>query len=258
VTLLPHQTKRWIVAHRGVSDRCPENSQAAFQAAVDQQADAIECDVQFTADERIVVCHDETFERYGHPGVRVSATTFADLQTLDMGSWFDKAFSCERLLSSDDLLSEFGPQVPLLLEIKNADNTPSRTTAFLKQLVALIETHCLQDQVAVLCFETNILQQLREIAPAIVLVLNTHQPQSLHDNDLKDQPWLNAIDGNIQQLSHSHVQRFRQHGLTPLCFTCNSEEHVRKAHDLGVDAIITNDPGRTRRILCGPTSGRHS
>ncbi len=49
-----------IIAHRGCSDRHPDNSWPAFEAALAEGADAIECDVQTTADGVLVIRHDLT------------------------------------------------------------------------------------------------------------------------------------------------------------------------------------------------------
>src|SRR4029434_995249 len=47
-----------VVAHRGSSASHPDNSWAAFEAAVTENADAIECDVVATDDGVLVIRHD--------------------------------------------------------------------------------------------------------------------------------------------------------------------------------------------------------
>ena len=49
-----------IIAHRGASGEYPENTVAAFCAAIEQRADMIEFDVQVTRDGVPVVLHDAT------------------------------------------------------------------------------------------------------------------------------------------------------------------------------------------------------
>ena len=51
-----------VVAHRGSSARHADNSWPAFEAAVREGADAIECDVQATRDRVIIVRHDLTID----------------------------------------------------------------------------------------------------------------------------------------------------------------------------------------------------
>ena len=52
-----------IHAHRGASSHYPENTMAAFYAARDLGADAIEFDVHLTEDGHLVVVHDYDLAR---------------------------------------------------------------------------------------------------------------------------------------------------------------------------------------------------
>ena len=49
-----------VIAHRGASGYEVENSLAAFRAAGDRGADAVELDIHATADGALVVQHGET------------------------------------------------------------------------------------------------------------------------------------------------------------------------------------------------------
>ena len=48
----------FVIAHRGACWELPENTLAAFERAIELDADYIECDVHATSDGRLVVCHD--------------------------------------------------------------------------------------------------------------------------------------------------------------------------------------------------------
>ena len=77
-----------IIAHRGASAYAPENTLAAFLLAERMGATEIELDVQFSRDRQLAIVHDETFDRYGYPGLRSADLTLPELVSLDMGSWF--------------------------------------------------------------------------------------------------------------------------------------------------------------------------
>ena len=47
-----------VIAHRGYSDRAPENTLAAFRLGWESGADGIECDVHLTKDGQVVCIHD--------------------------------------------------------------------------------------------------------------------------------------------------------------------------------------------------------
>jgi glycerophosphoryl diester phosphodiesterase len=52
-----------VVAHRGSSGLLPENTMAAYERAVADGAQILEIDVHLTADDELVVIHDDTLER---------------------------------------------------------------------------------------------------------------------------------------------------------------------------------------------------
>ncbi|TML76913.1 MAG: glycerophosphodiester phosphodiesterase, partial [Actinobacteria bacterium] len=48
-----------VIAHRGASARAPENTLTAFRAALEAGADGVELDARLTADDVVVVLHDD-------------------------------------------------------------------------------------------------------------------------------------------------------------------------------------------------------
>ena len=247
--MFPDSFQRWIVAHRGVSDVCPENTRAAFEAAVAGAADAIEFDVQLTGDDQVVVCHDTVLDRYGHASVKIAETSLSVLKQLDIGSWLSGTFADQRLLTLDELLESFSKSCPLLLEVKASELSPDKIQILIDAIVDAIRQRNISSTVAVLCFDCSVLESIHAIAPEISLVLNTNQPETLTAAKLASMPWLTAVDGKISQLTPQIVQLIHNSGLVSSCFTCNDVEDVIKAWDIGVSAIITNHPERTRQIL---------
>jgi glycerophosphoryl diester phosphodiesterase len=85
------------IAHRGASARAPENTFAAFDAALSLGADMIELDLQMTVDGVLVAIHDDSLERtcspVGYPGKHRTASQLSldQLKRHDVGSWFNDA-----------------------------------------------------------------------------------------------------------------------------------------------------------------------
>ena len=78
-----------IIAHRGASAAAPENTEAAFQMAIDAGTDGIEFDVQLAKDGVPVVIHDDNLTRTGGRDDRVAGLTSRQLAEIDVGSWFN-------------------------------------------------------------------------------------------------------------------------------------------------------------------------
>ena len=76
------QTK--IIAHRGASADAPENTLESVLLAWEQNADAVEVDIQLTADGEIVIFHDEnTLRMTGVPGL-LKDKTWAEIRQLEI------------------------------------------------------------------------------------------------------------------------------------------------------------------------------
>ena len=104
-------------AHRGLHKKdksIPENSLGAFQAAVDAGY-GIELDVHLTADEQLVVFHDDTLKRVCGVEGRTDDQTLAQLRQL-------RLYNTEYTIPTfDEVLDVLGGKVPLILEIKRGE-----------------------------------------------------------------------------------------------------------------------------------------
>ncbi len=79
-----------VVAHRGSSADIPEHTLAAYEQAVVDGADALECDVRLTADGHLVCVHDRRIDRTSDGRGIVSTMTLSDLDGLDFGAWCEE------------------------------------------------------------------------------------------------------------------------------------------------------------------------
>jgi glycerophosphoryl diester phosphodiesterase len=75
-----------LIGHRGFkADKCPENTQLAFQEASKVPTDVIELDLWYTKDRRLVVFHDGTLDRIcGVEGRHVRDFDYGDLPKIKL------------------------------------------------------------------------------------------------------------------------------------------------------------------------------
>jgi len=106
------------IAHRGLHDMAdadpqkPENSLAAFQAAVENSY-AIECDLQISADGVPVVFHDDTLDRLTGETGPVRSRTAGELAKIGILN------SGETISALSDMLEQIAGAVPLVIELKS-------------------------------------------------------------------------------------------------------------------------------------------
>lgn len=150
-------------AHRGLFGQRqdpPENSLPAFAAAV-QAGYGIELDVQFTADRRLVVFHDDTVDRMtgGHGPVR--AHTLAQLQALPL------AGSGEHAPLFAEVLQTVAGRVPLIVEIKAGQQydgayLDALCCAVLDALQGYAGDYCIES------FDPRVVRRVRQWAPGVL------------------------------------------------------------------------------------------
>ena len=92
-----------ICDHRGLDDTAPENTLAAFEAALERGM-AIEFDVQPTVDGHLVIMHNDTVDRTTDGSGRVEQMRLRELKELDAGSWFGSEFTGNRVPTFDEVL----------------------------------------------------------------------------------------------------------------------------------------------------------
>ena len=119
---MPKLTRPQIWAHRGFSHSYPENTMAAFHAALSLGVDGLELDVHLSRDGHLVVIHDEHLDRTTTGTGLVVDHTLAELKQLDAGSKFDARFAGERIPTLDEVLvlvSQSSRPITLNIEIKS-------------------------------------------------------------------------------------------------------------------------------------------
>src|ERR1700691_1545407 len=79
----------YVVAHRGASAARPEHTLAAYDLALKEGADGVECDVRLTRDGHLVCVHDRRLDRTSTGAGLVSTMTLAQLRELEYGAWHD-------------------------------------------------------------------------------------------------------------------------------------------------------------------------
>ncbi len=116
-----------LFGHRGANLRCPENTVPAFIAAIEDGANALELDVQLTADGVVVVMHDDDGGRMCGVPAKVAATPFAALKTWDPGVGFLDAAGARSFARRGltiprlaDVLQAF-PGIPINIDVKSPD-----------------------------------------------------------------------------------------------------------------------------------------
>ena len=110
----------YVAAHRGFSEKYPENTMPAFRAAIELGVDQIETDVRISKDGVLVLVHDGMVDRTSNGTGVVHDMTYSELMALDFGSWKAEEFKGEQIVTLRELfeLVKDLPDITLDLELK--------------------------------------------------------------------------------------------------------------------------------------------
>jgi glycerophosphoryl diester phosphodiesterase len=253
-----------VVAHRGSSGDAPEHTLHAYKRAIEEGADALECDVRLTRDGHLVCVHDRRIDRTSNGRGIVSTLELAELAELDWGSWRDTWEDLEdpeipdrdrsQILTLRSLLqavADIGRRVEVAIETKH----PTRYAGLVeKRLLGLLEefgwagpADGQPSPVRVMSFSQLSLRRLRLLAPELSTVLLFERvPLRFRDGSLPPGVRIAGPSIEIVRAHPGYVARVQARGGQVHVWTCDRYEDIDLCLDLGVDAIITNRP---RRVL---------
>lgn len=228
------------IAHRGASGRAPENTHAAFAAALNLGAAAIELDCQLSRDGELVVIHDETLERTTDGAGPVGDRTAAELRALDAGAWFGPEYRGERIPRLADVLAQVRDRVLLNVEIKSARDLGAIEPA----LAALVRDEQAADWVLFSSFHWDAVRRMRALAPWARLGVLCDQDPARGAMALASELRAEAVIPGRRWMHAGVVDAAHERGLAVWVWTVNEPGEMRRLAALGVDAIFSDWPER--------------
>jgi glycerophosphoryl diester phosphodiesterase len=277
-----------LVAHRGASSTAAEHTLAAYEAAIESGADALECDVRLTRDGHLVCVHDRTINRTSSGRGIVSELDLPALERFDFSSWHgDLPESADHLLRDSPyldgiefdrvdrgggvltlemllgLVHDASREVRLLIETKH----PTRYAGLVEKTLVeelgrfgwagragppqtLREPANPDNRVIVMSFAPTAVRRVRLLAPDIptVLLLERLLPQ----RRAAILPLGVSIAGpglHVLRAEPEFVARAHARGHQVFVWTVDDVADVEYVLDLGVDTIITDHPLEVRKLL---------
>lgn len=255
----------FVVAHRGASADKPEHTLAAYDLALREGADGVECDVRLTRDGHLVCVHDRRVDRTSTGTGLVSEMTLAELRRLDYGSWHagGRAGTDTGLLTLDDLVSlvlDWNRPVKLFIETKH----PVRYGALVEnKVLALLHRYGIAapasadlSRAVVMSFSAAAVWRIRRAAPMLPTVLLGETSRYL-GGSAATTVGATAVGPSIATLrEHPElVDRAAAQGRALYCWTVDHYEDVQFCRDIGVGWVATNHPGRTKSWLQNGLTG---
>ncbi len=236
---------RFIAAHRGASETHPENTIAAFRAAIECGAAMVEADIQFTRDYVPIIYHDDCLGRTADGNELISQTNYDDLKNLSAGKWFDKSFNNEYIPTLEQLINAIRGKAYLGLEVK-----PNKA-AFeqINIMVELLKKENFEKYTIFASFNYEALKQIKlideRLHTAAIKIPNDNRLPS----DLAEQFNIDSYICSVDELNNDITNNCVESNIVLGAYSIDSREQLEKALENNVRGIGTNNPCKISKYL---------
>lgn len=247
------------VGHRGAAAVAPENTLPGFRHAVEVGAHGVEFDLQCTRDGEPVVIHDETVDRTTDGSGAVAEMSLADLKELDAGHAYTPDRGRSYPYRGRDVriptlgeVADVAGRLPMIIEVKS-ERAGRALAAWLGDGGS---EHL--DRIVVGGFEPG------EVAPAArvarwrcayqdellpFVLLGKIGLGRLASAPEADAAMVPEKRWGIRVVSSGFCHRSHRAGMGVFVWTVNRPDRMRRLLDRGVDGLVSDAPGRVRRVL---------
>jgi glycerophosphoryl diester phosphodiesterase len=240
------------LAHRGFSGFYPENTLLAFQKAIDEGIDFLEMDLHLTKDRKVIVMHDESFERTTNGKGWVWDVNLTDATQLDAGQG-------EHIPTLTEVIDLVRPtSVRLCLELKYEPFTKDylksepEALATTSEVIKILHQKKFIDRVVVTSFSPNVLRKAKELEPRLPSVLDpSPQDGSLTPKEVMEQvvPCANIVAYYYPHINKELMDEARLAGIQVWAWDPDDPEEMKRLINLGVHGVMTNRPDTLNSVL---------
>jgi len=225
------------IGHRGAPLLAHENTVSSFIKAVEADIDGIELDVQISSDKQLIVYHDWICETLIGPVKYIVKTPYSELKKIRFNN---------KKINKIPLFTEVLDVLPenyiKIIEIKSKSVFD---TDIEKNTLDILKKYNITDSTIISSFNPFVIRRVRKLNPNIqtAYLWTKNNPQFIINSPLWS--WWCKPDGfhaDINYLDADMVKWVRQKKMTLLGYTILTQEQLIKAHELGLDGIIMNDP----------------
>jgi glycerophosphoryl diester phosphodiesterase len=231
----------WAIAHRGDSDRYPENTRSAFRSALTAKVNAIELDVRLSSDDVPLICHDANLSRYGGSRQSIRNMTAKQVCAVDVGRWKSPKFSGETILTLSEVL-KLCRDVVVCIELKATAGrgATSYHAKLVKAVIAVVQQERAQHRVRFLCFHAGVLRLCARFAPGILRVRNCERLPRDYVTWLKQQEGCAAVCFDRRLVTVNVVSAAQALGLLVYSYSANDKIAADHLLRCGVDGILSD------------------
>lgn len=247
-----------VISHRGANQIAPQNTIEAFKKSIEIGCDGFETDIHLTKDGIPVVCHNFTIDETSNGKGAIKDMTLEELRQFDFGSYKGDEFKGVKIPTLDEFLevsASMGDKMRVLnIELKS-EVPGCLGTELAKKTIDAVREHGLLGKLLISSFDPAVLVVCKKLEKKCKTGI-LYSPDKISAVKVLARPVAFAKEIGCDALHPFHicvtrlyVERAHRAGLQVNPWTVNSEKNAKKLIDLGVDGVITDDPGLVNGVL---------
>ena len=223
----------------GADAYAPRNTIPAFELAISMGVDGVELDVNRSADDAVVVIHDQTIDNTSNGKGRVDHMTLKQLRQYDYSYKFKDKYKNVTIPTLEEVCQLIKPTNLFIdVEIKG---TSELYKGIEHQLIDIAKRTGMLDRMIFSSFDVKYLINILKIEPSAFCAM-------IHDKDI-EKPWdivksipVKSNHPPFQMVDENYIENCHSRGFKVITWTVDDPLDIRRMLELGVDGIITNRP----------------
>ena len=247
-----------VIAHRGANIIAPQNTIEAFKMSKEIGCDGFETDIHLTKDGIPVVCHNFTIDETSNGVGAIKDMTLEELRQFDFGSYKGAEYEGVKIPTLDEFLElskSMGDKMKFLdIELKS-EHFGQAGTELAEKTIDAVKNHGLFDKLLISSFDPAILVACKKIDKNCKTGL-LYSPDKLigvkiaaHPVSFAREIGADALHPFYMCVTRLYVERAHRAGIQVNPWTVNKESTAKHLIKLGVDGLITDNPGLMNDIL---------
>jgi len=236
ILIMPLNAQYKIIAHRGASSIAPENTLVSAKKGWELGADAVECDVHLSKDNRVMVIHDKNTKRTTGESYDVAETVSDTLRMLDAGSFKDEEYKGEKIPFLEELIAAIPDGRKLVVEIKSDEQ-------IIPYIRDIVRASGKQDQIVFIAFDLTTIVETKMYLPGNQCYwLCAFKGKAKKGMVKAARAGLDGVNLRYGIIDEKIMEKAGEYKLEVLTWTLDKPEKAKELIGLGVTGITTNRP----------------
>jgi len=237
-----------LLGHRGASAYATENTPAAFRRAMADGADGVELDVQRCGSGEVVVFHDDDLARLSNRAERIEDLPLAALREARLRGGGE-------IPTLAEAFEACGPRALVNVEIKHQGLTPAGCADLVAGVADAVTRAGAEARVLVSSFSPAAVWLWQRRCPGVPCGLlferqrRFRRPWPLQTHWLLSLLHPAAAHPEHVLCTEASVRHWHHRGYAVNVWTVDDPKRILELAEMGVDAIISNNPGAAGAAL---------